>query len=157
MAGGEMGKLGKYRLCSLWEIIMLLLMLWIFTSLERDYISYVLSPQDGKVMNFEVTQIKRERTTLNRTSNYYTYVRSISDNKEITGKIVTAIGDWGKSEMTLYVKKDGSVCRREWILPDCALFYIWIGLFVVYSMFWMKICADYKRYRKLQRKVWDDR
>ena len=147
----------KYRLCSLWEIIMLLLMLWIFTSLERDYISYVLSPQDGQVMNFEVTQIKRERTTLNRTSNYYTYVRSISDNKEITGKIVTAIGDWGKSEMTLYVKKDGSVCRREWILPDCALFYIWIGLFVVYSMFWMKICADYKRYRKLQRKVWDDR
>ena len=100
MAGGEMGKSGKYRLCSLWEIIMLLLMLWIFTSLERDYISYVLSPQDGKVMNFEVTQIKRERTTLNRTSNYYTYVRSISDNKEITGKIVTAIGDWGKSEMT---------------------------------------------------------
>lgn len=108
-------------------------------------------------MNFEVTQIKRERTTLNRTSNYYTYVRSISDNKEITGKIVTAIGDWEKSEMTLYVKKDGSVCRREWILPDCALFYIWIGLSIVYSMFWMKICADYKRYRKLQRKVWDDR
>ena len=62
----------KYRLCSLWEIIMLLLMLWIFTSLERDYISYVLSPQYGKEMNCEVTQIKRERTTLNRTSNYFT-------------------------------------------------------------------------------------